>query len=182
MINIVIALPKIEEAKGIRAILGKHGFSVAAVCTTGAQVLNSIDGWDGGIVISGYKLTDMMYSQLHECLPDGFDMLIMASQHVMDECLGQNIVRLSMPLKVHDLVDTVSMMNQTLMRRQRRAKQKPKGRDDTEISLIKDAKELLMMRNHMSEEEAHRYLQKCSMDSSTNMVETAQMVLSMMRG
>lgn len=45
---------------------------------------------------------------------------------------------------------------------------------------IKDAKELLMARNHMTEEEAHRYLQKTSMDSGTNLVETAQMVLSMM--
>ena len=43
------------------------------------------------------------------------------------------------------------------------------------------AKELLMDRNHLSEEEAHRYIQKCSMDSGTNMVETAQMVLSMMQ-
>jgi AmiR/NasT family two-component response regulator len=32
----------------------------------------------------------------------------------------------------------------------------------------------------MTEEEAHRYLQKTSMDSGTNLVETAQMVLSMM--
>ena len=38
-----------------------------------------------------------------------------------------------------------------------------------------------MGRNHMTEEEAHRYLQKCSMDSGTHMVETAMMVLSMMR-
>lgn len=32
----------------------------------------------------------------------------------------------------------------------------------------------------MSEEEAHRYLQKNSMDSGNSMVETAQMVLSIM--
>lgn len=39
-----------------------------------------------------------------------------------------------------------------------------------------------MNRNHMTEEEAHRYIQKCSMDSGTNMAETAQMVLTMMKG
>ena len=38
-----------------------------------------------------------------------------------------------------------------------------------------------MARNHMTEEEAHRYLQKCSMDSGANLVETAQMVLSIMK-
>lgn len=37
-----------------------------------------------------------------------------------------------------------------------------------------------MARNNMSEGEAHRYLQKHSMDSGTNMVETAEMVLSIM--
>lgn len=31
------------------------------------------------------------------------------------------------------------------------------------------------------EEEAHRYIQRSSMDTGTNMVETAQMVLTMMR-
>jgi response regulator NasT len=36
-----------------------------------------------------------------------------------------------------------------------------------------------MERNGMSEEEAHRYIQKTSMDSGTNMVETAQMVISL---
>ena len=37
-----------------------------------------------------------------------------------------------------------------------------------------------MERNGMSEEEAHRYLQKTSMEGGRNMTETAQMVLSVM--
>lgn len=41
------------------------------------------------------------------------------------------------------------------------------------------AKKLLMERNGMSENEAHRYIQKCSMDSGTNLMETAQMVISL---
>ena len=32
----------------------------------------------------------------------------------------------------------------------------------------------------MTEEEAYRHIQKCSMDSGTNMVETAQMLLMLM--
>ena len=46
--------------------------------------------------------------------------------------------------------------------------------------MIAEAKALLMERNNMTEEEAHRYLQKNSMDSGTNIVETAEMVLSIM--
>ncbi len=56
---------------------------------------------------------------------------------------------------------------------------KPLERSREEQELIKQAKALLMDRNHMTEADAHRYLQKCSMDSGTNMVETAQMIMSL---
>lgn len=181
MVNIIIALPKIEDARSIRAILNKNGFNVTAVCTTGTQVLSQIDDWNDGIIICGYKLTDMMYSGLHECLSEGFDMLLMASGNVMPDCLDNNIVCLLKPFKVYDLVNTVSMMREAVIRRRKRARQQPRVRNVKEMALIEEAKRILMNRNNMSEEEAHRYIQKCSMDSGTNMAETAQMVLDMMK-
>ena len=45
------------------------------------------------------------------------------------------------------------------------------------IELIQRAKELLMDINRMTEAEAHRFLQKRSMDAGLKMVETAQMVI-----
>ena len=113
MTNIIVVLPKLEEAKGVKSILVRSGFQVTGICTTGTQAISQMDGLNDGIVICSYKLADMIYTELHEDLPEGFEMLLMA-------------------------------------------------------------------RNHMTEEEAHRYLQKTSMDSGTNLVETAQMVLSMM--
>lgn len=180
MINIVVVLPKIEDARGIRGVLVKNGFQVTAVCSTGAQALNQLRDLNDGIVICGYKMTDMIYTELHDYLPVGFDMLLLASRVVVSEHRSSDIISLSMPLKVHDLVDTVNMMSQTITRRRRRTKGKPKERSREEEALIREAKELLMSRNHMTEEEAHRYIQKCSMDSGTNMVETAKMVLTMM--
>lgn len=181
MINIIVALPKIEDARGIRGVLVKNGFAVTAVCSTGAQVLNQLRDLSDGIVICGYKMTDMIYTELHDYLPPGFDMLLMASQAVVNERRCGDIMCLAMPLKVYDLINTVDLMSQTILRRRRRKKSKPKERSKEEEALIKEAKELLMVRNHMEEEEAYRYIQKCSMDSGTNMVETAQMVLAMMR-
>ena len=46
--------------------------------------------------------------------------------------------------------------------------------------MIRKAKELLMARNNMTEEEAHRYIQKRSMDNGTDLTETAQMILSLL--
>lgn len=181
MTNIIVALPKLEDAKNIKNVLVRNGFAVVGVCTTGDQVISQADGLSSGIVVCSYKLTDMVYSRLHEYLPPGFEMLLMASDHLLSQCEGDNIVCLSMPLKVNDLVSTVGMMCEGIVRRRRKAKSVPKVRSAEEESVIKEAKELLMGRNHMTENEAHRYLQKCSMDNGTNLVETALMVLSMMK-
>ncbi len=181
MTNLIVALPKQEDAKGIKNVLVRGGFRVTGVCTTGAQVIGQADGLNDGIVICSYKLADMIYSQLRECLPQGFEMLLMASDRLLKECHGEGIVCLSMPLKAGDLISTVGMMAEGIDRRRRKAKLAPKVRSVQEEALLKEAKEILMVRNHLTEGEAHKYLQKCSMDSGTNLVETAAMVLSMMK-
>lgn len=181
MTNIIVVFPRAEEARSIRNLLVRNGFTVNAVCTTGAQAVSRADDLSGGIVLCGCRLPDMLYRELHELLPDTFEMLLLASQNNLAECAGEGIVCLGMPLKVHELLDTVGMMAENMERSRRERRTRPRERSKEEAGLVREAKELLMARNHMTEDEAHRYLQKCSMDSGTNLVETAQMVLSVMR-
>jgi len=177
--NVIVAFSKPEDAKSIKNILMRNGFSVVAVCTSGAQALNCMDGLNGGILVSGYRFEDMLYRELRECLPAGFEMLLVASPARFSGGLPGDLVYLPMPLKVHDLINTLEMMTQAQTKRKKKDRQKPRERDEEERQLITRAKELLMERNNMTETEAHRYIQKCSMDSGTNMVETAQMVMSL---
>ena len=121
MVGIIVVFPNKDNAANIRNLLVRGGMEVTGVCTTGAQALNYADAADDGIVVCGYKMKDMMYTELREYLSERFEMLLIAK-----------------------------------------------------------AKELLMARNHMSEAEAHKYLQKSSMDSGTSMTETAQMILRVM--
>ncbi len=182
MTGVIVVLPKIDDARNMKNLLVRNGISVIGTCVTGAQAVALADNLNDGIILCGYKLTDMIYSQLYEYLPPGFEMLLIASQHMISGGMVESgIMCLSMPFKVHDLINTVDMMIQTIEQRRRRRKTKPKERDAKEVRLIQDAKEVLMSRNHMTEAEAHRYIQKCSMDSGTNMAETAQMVLTMMK-
>lgn len=181
MTKIIVALPKLDDAKSIKNILVRNGFSVVAVCASGAQTLSQADNLNDGIVICGYKLPDMMYGELYDCLPPTFEMLLLASRTVLTECIGNDIICLGMPLKVHELLNTVNMMTASHSYKQKQRKKQPKTRNPQETALIQEAKCLLMSRNNMTEEEAHRYIQKCSMDNSTNMVETANMVLSVMK-
>lgn len=180
MTGIIVAFSKTEGARSIKNILVRSGYPVAAVCSTGAQALSQADCLDSGIVICGHRMPDMIFSRLRDDLPEGFEMLLIASGSVLEECDG-SVMSLAMPLKVHELIDTVGMMVHNIESRRRRYREAPKKRSQQEAAWIREAKELLMVRNRMTEQEAHRYIQKCSMDSGTNLAETAQMILAMMR-
>ena len=176
MSSIVIALPKIEDAKKIRAVLARHGFTVASVCTTASNALSSASELGSGVLICSHRLPDMNYLDLSECMPRDFEMLLLASARVICEVPTS----VQMPVKASDLVNTVNMILTQQERRKRKEKKKPKARSWKEQNYISNAKMMLMQRNHLSEDEAYRYIQKSSMDSGTNMVETAQMLLMLL--
>ncbi|HIZ65527.1 MAG TPA: ANTAR domain-containing protein [Candidatus Blautia pullicola] len=175
---IIVALPKIEDAKRIRKILMSHGFENVVSCSTASAALIEVNKEHRGLIISGYKLPDMHYTQLMECMPAYYELLLLASQNVVSEA-GGGVMAVTMPVKIYDLVNTVEMVLAQIERRYKKDKKKPKKRSEKEENYIKNAKLLLMERNHLTEEEAYRYIQKCSMDSGTNMVETAQMILTL---
>ncbi len=181
MTNIIVAFPKIEDAKNVKNLLVRNGFDVAAICVTGAQAIHYADGLESGIIICAYKFHDMLYSEIKSCLPKGFEMLLLASRNHLINGMEENVVTLPMPFVIRDLLNTIDMMSQAIVRRKKKKRQIVLQRSEDEQKIIKTAKMILMERNHLTEEDAHRYIQKCSMESGTNMVETARMVLSLMK-
>lgn len=180
MQNVIVVFPKQEDAMNIRKLLIQNGVSVIGVCTTGSQAIQYMDDMESGIVVCGYKFPDMLYSELHEYLPKNVEMLLVASQHILNECFEQDIVSVAMPIKIRDLMNTLDMMMTTLARKIKKQKERHRGvRSEKELKTINEAKEILMERNHMTEEEAHRYIQKSSMDTGTGFVETAAMIVTL---
>ena len=179
MINIIVVFPKKEVASKIKNILVKNGYEVAAACVTGAQAIQVVERLEAGIVVSGIRFVDMLYHELKECLPEHFEMLVVANNSQWQQYGEDDVIYLPLPMRSFDLVDTVEDMCRDLSDRLKRLKSKPKQRSTDEQGVINRAKELLMERNGFSEEEAHRFLQKHSMDSGNNMVDTAYMVLEM---
>lgn len=178
MTGIIVAFHKQEDAISIKNILVRNGYRVSVICTTGTHVLAAIDDYDDGIIICGYRITDMLYYQLRENLPKEFEMLVIASPAKLEGEQHEGVVNVAMPIKVYDLVNTVEMLNNTIMSRKRKKKNQPKTRSQEDKRKLEDAKKILMNRNNMTEEDAHRYIQKISMDSGVNMVEMAEMILN----
>ena len=180
MTRIIVAFPKAENGKNIKNVLVRNGYQVVCVCTNGAQVIQEANGLQDGIVVCTYKLSDMIYQELVECLPPGFDTIVISTKDQWVENGTPGIVGLAVPLKIHELLSTVEMVSYNLERKRRKRRQAPRKRTKEEQELVDRSKAILMERNQMTEDEAHRYLQKTSMDNGTSFTETAQMILGML--
>lgn len=179
MTSIIIVFPKEETGKSIKNILVRNGFQVVSVCTSGAQALADANGLLDGIVLCAYRMPDMLYRELRSYLSPGFEMVVISSKSQWEENGDSGVISLSLPLKVHELLSTMEMVAYSLGRKRKKRRMAPRKRSKEEQELVDRAKDVLMNRNHMTEEEAHRYLQKTSMDNGTSFTETAQMILSM---
>ncbi len=181
MSNIIVVFPKQEDARSIRGILVRNGYSVAAVCTSGTAALQAADSLNEGIVVCGYRYRDMLFDQLYESLPPTFRMLLLASERVLGEGIPEGVASVCMPLKVQEFLESLEELLLSMERLRKKKRNGGRVRSEEEQKVIAEAKTLLMEKNHMTEEEAHRYLQKTSMDSGTNFVETARMLLCLMK-
>lgn len=177
MIGVIVVFPKIEEAKAIKSLLMRNGINVIAACTSGAQAITFFGDFDEALVICGYKLPDMLHTELLELIPNTFEMMVVASQNHYGDCDRSRVVCLPMPIKAQELITTTNILLEGLYQKRRKRKAQPKKYSEEQRAVIESAKLRLMEQKRMTEEEAHRYLQKSSMDSGINIVETAQMVL-----
>lgn len=177
MSNIVIALRKIEDAKKLRVILERHGMAVTAVCSSAASALSFVSVLEAGILICGYRLPDMGFLELQECLNEDFELLVLASAKYAEEIsASENALYMALPMREAEFVNTVSLILEQLEQKRRQQK-KPKIRSQEEKNCIANAKLFLMKQQQITEEEAYRFLQKSSMDAGEAMAETAKRIL-----
>ncbi len=105
-------------------------------------------------------------------------LLIASRQKLLEDETG--VAMLEMPIKVRDFLNSIEMMQNNIFEKFSRRKKTPPKRSEEEQSIVEEAKAVLMEKNNMSENEAHRYVQKSAMDSGRTMVDTAASILKIM--
>ena len=139
------------------------------------------DEIDEALVICGYRLNDMSFRELHDNLPENYKLLLIASAGRIAEITDNGIMSLKMPLSRSEFVDTISMIFAEDRKAKKAKRNQPRKHSDEEKEIINKAKSILMDRNNMTESEAHRYIQKNSMNSGTSLVEMAEMIIRLSR-
>ena len=66
MSTIIVAMPKIEDAKKISDMLISRGLDRIEICTTGAAILSKVHQFDSGIVICTRRFKDMYCNEIAE--------------------------------------------------------------------------------------------------------------------
>lgn len=181
MVDIIVAFPKIEDASKIKSLLIRRGFNVQGVCVSGAMAIQMASEVDAGVLICGCKLPDMTCREIKQNISLNISMLVLASKRNWENYGGDNIIFLEMPLNVHELLNTLEMMISVSEKYLKQSKEKKRRiMSDKDKKLVSRAKIMLMEKNNLTEEEAHRYIQKTSMGTGNSMADVAAMLLSMM--
>lgn len=175
MVRTIIAFDNEASGKTIAATLERNGISVRCRCTTGHEVIRAAKKMGGGVVVCGYKLPDMTAEQISEFLAGLASFLVVSKPTNLSLIEDEDIFKLPTPVRSGELIGAVNMLIQL---DQRRSVHFISKRTKDEEELIHRAKLLIMEKNQMTEDQAHRYIQRKSMETSSKMADTANLILT----
>ena len=171
---IVVAFDNDNNRKRVSEMLESSGVAVKVSCRSGSEAIRAIRKTGGGIVVCGYKLSEMTATDLAYDLIGLATILVIAPPPQLELCQSDNIFKLPTPFTKGDLFSSVRMLQQM---QEKHYKAAPR-RSEKDVADIKRAKELLMSKNGLTEEEAHRFIQRRSMDSGQKAADTARMIIN----
>lgn len=173
MEKVIVAFENVANCQRICDMLESGSVARTTPVHSAGEVKRLIARSDIGVVVCGYKFKDGSAERLYETLPQTCSMLVVAQQSQLDY-LNEEIFRLPAPISKASLCASVQMLFQ--MNRKMNLFLRPR-RNEEEERMIREAKALLMDRNQMTEEQAHRWIQKKSMDTGAKLVQTARVIL-----
>ena len=176
MQTVIVAFEREAISVSIREILECGGEFSCLVCRSAAEVKRAVHKQQECIIVCGFKLADETCEELFHDLPAGCFMLMIATQTRLELSETEGIFKLQSPIRRGELLASVRMLVQ--FQRYVPRKKGPLKRGKEEQRLIAQAKAVLMDRHGMTEEQAHRFLQKQSMDNGAKLTDTARLVLA----
>ncbi len=181
MKSVILAFQNAEAAAAISRAVQLGGYAVSGICSGGGEVLRMLEWTSACAVVCGYRLKDTTAAELFQSLPAGVGMLVLLSQSQAGTVdLPYGIQSVNLPVSRTALLDclrTVIMINDRPSLKKSGEDTRPK-RSDSDKEVIALAKRQLMEQCNMTEDQAHRFIQRVSMNNGSKMADTARGVLS----
>lgn len=174
MEKVIVAFEGEKTCRRVKEILESSGTALCLLCRSGDQVRRGVYKHHIATIVCGYKLGEESAEEVLADLPSACSMLVLALPDRLELLRGDNLFRLSAPATRNELTEAVRTLLQ--VGGPGAGELRPR-RSQEEEELILCAKRLLMERYGMTEESAHRFLQKKSMDNGVRLARTARLVL-----
>ena len=174
MNTIIVAFEHEAMSQRFSALMEQERVARCLICRSGDQVRRLLDKQQTYCVVCSPRLTDGPAEWLYQDLPPTCALLLVGPQHVLDACSSDDVFKLATPIRREEAVSTVRLLIQFGHRVERLLHSR---HSTSEQELVERAKNLLMERKGLSEEEAHRLIQKRSMDTGARLVQTARRIL-----
>ncbi len=174
MARTVVAFERDETRNKIAQLLESSGIPVRFCHRSGAEVIRSVKRMGSGVVICGQKLADMPVDLLAHALGDQARFLVLAKPAQLALCEDPSLFKLPSPISAGELRGAVNVLIQL---DELAARGIAPQRSQADNELIARAKEFLMESRGLSEDQAHRYLQRASMKTGEKLAATARRVL-----
>lgn len=181
MKSVILAFQNPDAANTIQRVVQLGGYGVGGICSGGAEVLRMLQWSSASAVVCGYRLKDTTAAELFQNLPQGVGMLVLLSQSQAGSVdVPYGIQALNLPVSRTELLDalkTVIMINDRPSTKKSGEDNRP-ARSDDDKKVIAKAKELLAEHNNMTEDQAHRFIQRVSMNNGSKMIDTARAIIA----
>lgn len=166
MAAVVVSFETETARTRVRRLLEAGGIEVRGVFQSGADTVRALRRLGGGVAVCGCKLRDATCDELCEDLEGIARVVAVATAERLDLCRAPALIRVSVPLDREALCAAVMGAMPAAPARSEEARE-----------AIGRAKSRLMAAWGMSEEAAHRYLQRQSMLRRLPMHQTALTIL-----
>jgi Response regulator with putative antiterminator output domain len=183
MKNVLIAFSNPLLTNWVTTVLQRGGYNIEYTCKTGGDVIRVADFCTSPVVVNGFQFSDMTAETLNAALECRLAMVTVVLPHQRDLLERDDMLVVQYPLSSMDLLAAIEKAERLAACRAvgnglgKPGPNHPNERPAEEKLLILKAKNNLMEQLQMTESQAHRFLQKSSMDRGLKLIDAARMVL-----
>lgn len=178
--KILIAIGGIENGTKLKNLLVNEGYGLVSVCSSGNEALRRLMVNVPDVLITNYHLPDITGVTLCETAQGYMSNIILLANQNEREFVPQDldVFTLSKPINKLILLNTINLLlkvNNKIDKLKTEVTTLSQKLD--ERKLLDIAKGILIDKYGLSEYEAHRSIQKRSMDSGIKLVEIAKSII-----
>jgi two-component system, response regulator PdtaR len=183
MKSVIIAFSNPLLTGWVTSVLNRGGYSIEYAFKTAGDVVRVADFCTSPVVVSGFQFTDMTAEDLKHVLDGRLELVTIVLPHQRDLIERDDMTVVPYPLTPVDLLQAIELVEKNAAESAVHSdvsvpgKARQSERPAEEKLLILKAKNVLMESMQMTESQAHRFLQKSSMDRGLKLIDAAKMVI-----